>query len=117
MKTDALLNFVNDWKAKLRCRRERSSHCIKTKKDISADQQWWERVTGLKDKSIVFVAVVTPGLRDKRDTVARTLASRNYIPWEDLRFYDTDSIEMREAIADCAGQIIEAMGRLEHGDQ
>ena len=71
-----------------------------------------ERQLGRSDLIIPVRYVPTPGLTQAEDDVARTLASRQYFPWEDLRFYERDSRDVREAIGAVAEGMIGAMGRL-----
>lgn len=63
------------------------------------------------DLIIPILYLPTPELENSENEIAQNLSSRQYYPWGDLRFKDTDSNEYRRAVAELAEQIVSAIER------
>jgi len=68
-----------------------------------------EEQLGRSDLIIPILYIRTPGLSDPEDDIAMTLASRQYVDWEDLRFESNKSIEVRKRVAELARQMVMAI--------
>jgi hypothetical protein len=63
---------------------------------------YWVRCSILEDKD-----------KCEADALAKTIASRQYAEWRELRFADFGSAEVRKAFASLAEQIAQSLGRAE----
>ena len=70
-----------------------------------------ERSLGRDDLIIPILYILTPGLSDDEDEIARVLHSRQHVDWTEYRFGDLRSNEVRRAVADLASQIVRALKR------
>ena len=70
-----------------------------------------EQSIGRDDLIIPILYMPTPGLRNPDDAVSAVLDTRQHFAWEDLRFVELESNEMRRGIAKLSEQVVSAIGR------